>query len=122
MFLVSYILGISFFIFSLSVVCLVFTLRRVLAHHDYDAAVSLAPSRKHNRLPDLEVVGLAQRGSPGAEPLVPLARRAERLVRDQPLAVQLVQRAHRSVEDDGAGLAARGRPRRVLSVFVTSRG
>ena len=39
---------------------------------------------------------------------MPLARGAERLVRDQPLAVLLVEHAHPPAEDDGAGLAARG--------------
>ena len=94
----------------------------VLAGHDHHAAIPFAPPRKHNRLPDLEVVGLAQRGPPGAEPRMPLARRAERLVRDQPLAVLLVEYAYPPAEDDCVGLAARGRARRGSPrIFVVPR-
>ena len=94
----------------------------VLTGHDHHAAIPFAPPRKHNRLPDLEVVGLAQRGPPGAEPRMPLARRAERLVRDQPLAVLLVEYAYPPAKDDGVGLAARGRARRCSPrIFVVPR-
>ena len=94
----------------------------VLTGHDHHAAIPFAPPRKHNRLPDLEVVGLAQRGPPGAEPRMPLARRAERLVRDQPLTVLLVEYAYPPAKDDGVGLAARGRARRCSPrIFVVPR-
>jgi len=39
---------------------------------------------------------------------MPLARGAQGLVRDEPLAVPLVEHAHPPAEDDGVGLAARG--------------
>ena len=94
----------------------------VLTGHYHHAAIPFTPTRKHNRLPDLEVVGLAQRGPPGAEPRVPLAGRAQGLVRDQPLAVPLVEHAYLPAEDDGVGLAARGRARRGSPrIFVVPR-
>ena len=111
--------SVSFFFFNS------FILHRaaaVFALDNHDAAVPLAPPRKHKRLPDLEDVGLAQRGPPGAEPRVPLAGRAQGLVRDQPLAVPLVEHAYLPAEDDGVGLAARGRARRGSPrIFVVPR-
>ena len=83
-----------------------------LALDDHHAAVPLSPPGKHDRIPDPEVVGLAQCGPPGAESGVPLARRAQGLVRYQPLAVLLVEHAHPAAEDDGVGLAAGGRAAR----------
>ena len=94
----------------------------VLFRHDHHTGVPLSPPGKHDRVPDLVVVGLAQRGPPGAKPGVPLARRAQGLVRYQPLAVLLVEHANPAAEDDGVGLAARGRARRGSPrIFVVPR-